>query len=137
MWMFFVAVEIGSRSAAAGQFFGGGRVAFDFGEGRTRSQTQLFGEDVENAGETNQRREFRDRSGREISKVNLALFARCHGAVFTTKTLRHEADKSSLCLCGFVVKRPRRSRLAPLPCPCAPMPDQARLRHRRYQLPTS
>ena len=66
MRMLLFAVEIWPHRVATGEFFNRRRVTFDFCEGRSRGQAELLGENVEDACETNQSREFRDCTGRKI-----------------------------------------------------------------------
>ena len=83
--MLLFTVEVRPHRAPAGQFFNRRRVTFDFGKGRARGQAQLLGEDIKDAGETNQRRVFGDGSARELAEIEFALFRRCgHRANLTT-----------------------------------------------------
>src|SRR5712692_11946603 len=62
--------------------------------GCARRQAKLFGEDVEDAGETNERRIFSYRAGRKLAQIELALFRWRHAWDLTTKTRSHkEAQK--------------------------------------------
>ena len=64
--MLFFAVEVRTHRGAAGQLCNRRRVAFDFRKGCARREIKLFGEDVEDAGETNERRVFSDRARRKL-----------------------------------------------------------------------
>ena len=81
--MRFVTIEIRPHGAATRQFFDCWGMTFYFRECRARRQSKLFGEDVKDAGETNQRRKFRDRARREVLQVEFALRGR-HAADLTT-----------------------------------------------------
>src|SRR6266446_4847753 len=81
-----VAVKVRPHRAAAGQFFNRWSVALDFGKRRARRQAELPGEDVENAGETNERSVFSDAAAGKFAEVKLALLlARRHDGDLTTK----------------------------------------------------
>jgi hypothetical protein len=59
-------------------------VSFDLGKRRARRQAELFGEDVKDAGETNERGVFSDGPGGKITEVNLTLCGRHHWQDLTT-----------------------------------------------------
>src|SRR5712692_12117351 len=94
MRMLLFAVEVRTHRAPAGQFCNRRGVAFDFRKSGARRQAKLFGEDVEDAGKTNERRVFTYRAGRKLAQIELALFRWRHAWDLTTKTRSHkEAQK--------------------------------------------
>jgi len=60
----------------------------------------LFGEDIEDASETNERGVFRHRSGREILKLEFAFFRRRHARNLTTWN-----EVSTTCSSRWVISR--------------------------------
>ena len=80
--MLFLAVKIRPQRTPAGQLCNRRCVYLDFRKGRARRETELPGEDVEDTGETNQRRVFGDRAGRKLAQVDLALLGRGHARKF-------------------------------------------------------
>ena len=67
--MFLVAVEERTNSFSRSQFFNSWTITFDFGVSRARCETDLLGEDIENAGKTNERGVFSNCSWREVAEV--------------------------------------------------------------------
>src|SRR6266853_6921302 len=51
-------------------------MAFDFGVGRARRESELLGEDIEDAGQTERGCVLRHRAGRKVRKIKLTFF-RC------------------------------------------------------------
>jgi hypothetical protein len=56
-------------------------VAFDFRKCRARREAQLLGEDVEDAGETDQRGVFGDCAAGKVGQIKLALGIGRHGRI--------------------------------------------------------
>ena len=69
----FVAVEERSNSLARCQFFDGWRVTLDFGVSRTRSQTELFSENIEDTSKTDKRGVFGHSPGRERAEIKVTF----------------------------------------------------------------
>ena len=66
--MFLFAVEKRTNRFSRSQFFDSRTVTFDFGIRRARSETDLFGEDVEDAGETDERRVLGNGARRKVTE---------------------------------------------------------------------
>jgi hypothetical protein len=67
--MLLVAIEKRANSFPESEFFDGRTVAFDLGISGARRETDLLREDVEDAGQANERGVFGDCAAREATKI--------------------------------------------------------------------
>ena len=81
MRMFLFAVKVRPNRIAAGQLFDRGRVSLDFRKCSARRQAELFGEDVKDAGQTNQRGVFSDGAAGKGGEINFAFRIGRHGEI--------------------------------------------------------
>jgi hypothetical protein len=76
------AVEIRPGWFERGQLRRRRRVAFDLGISRARSETELFGEEIEDACEAHEPRVSVDRAGRKTAEIQIELFLfGCHETI--------------------------------------------------------
>jgi hypothetical protein len=80
MRMLLSTVKVRPHRFATGQFINGRRVPLDFGESCARRETELFGKNFKDTGETDQRREFRDRARRKVFEIDFAFGRGRHAA---------------------------------------------------------